>query len=113
MSFIRPDRLAILTISGEHAKALFEKLTQEEFAFTVITNVQGILQEPEICLLVGFQSERLAILVGAIRNCCRPYRQYLPAQGFLQGGMTDSYMLEAVLGGARISVVRVERFEQF
>jgi uncharacterized protein YaaQ len=107
------DRLAILTVSGEHANALLERLTQEEFAFTVITNSQGILQDREICLLVGFHRDRLAILVDTIRNCCRPYRQYVPTQGFLQGGMTEQRMVEAIMGGARLSVVEVERFEQY
>jgi hypothetical protein len=43
MSFTHPDRLAILTISGEHARTLFEQLNREKFVFTLITNAQGIL----------------------------------------------------------------------
>jgi uncharacterized protein YaaQ len=105
-----PDRLAILTVSGAQEDPLFTHLTREKFIFTVINSSGGLLQEPEICLLVGFQSERLPILLDLVRKNCRPYRQYIPTRGFMQGEMAGPPMLEAELGGARLYLMIVNRF---
>ncbi len=87
------DKPAILTVLGERVNVLLERLTQKEFVLTVISNIRGILQDPEACLLVGFHRDRLAILQNSVRNCCRPNRRYIPMQGFLQGDMTDERMM--------------------
>jgi uncharacterized protein YaaQ len=89
-----------------------EHLAQEKFNFTVINSTGGMLQEPEVCLLVGFQSERLPILLDVVRKNCRPYRQYVSAQGFLPGELANPSMVEAELGGALFCMMNVERFEQ-
>jgi len=106
------DRLAILTVSGIQVDSLFLNLAKEKFAFTVINNAGGILQEPEICLLVGFHSENLPTLLDVVRKNCRPYRQHVPAQGFMHSEMANPPMVEVELGGARFYLMNVERFEQ-
>jgi uncharacterized protein YaaQ len=105
------DRLAILTVSGAQVDSLMEHLAQEKFNFTVINSTGGMLQEPEVCLLVGFQSERLPILLDVVRKNCRPYRQYVSSRGFMQGEMANPPMVEVELGGARFYIMNVERFE--
>jgi uncharacterized protein YaaQ len=106
------DRLVILTVFGAQVDALFANLAQEKFIFTVINSTGGILQEPEVCLLVGFQGERLPILLDVVRKNCRPYRQYVSAQGFMKGEMANPPMVEVEVGGARLYMMNVERFEQ-
>jgi uncharacterized protein YaaQ len=108
----RLDRLAILTVSGLQVNLLMEHLGQEKFNFTVINSTGGMLQEPEVCLLVGFRSERLSALLDVVRQDCHPYRQYVSAQGFMQGEMANPPMVEVELGGARFYIMNVERFEQ-
>ena len=112
MSSPHLDRLAILTVSGAQVNLLMEHLDQEKFNFTVINSTGGMLQEPEVCLLVGFHSERQSVLLDVVRQDCHPYRQYVSAQGFMQGEMANPSMLEAELGGARFCMMNVERFEQ-
>jgi uncharacterized protein YaaQ len=107
-----PDRLAILTVSGMQVDALFTQLTHEKFFFTLINSTGGLLKEPEVSLLVGFQSNRLPILLEIVRKNCRPYRQYVSTRGFVQGEMAGPPMLEAELGGARFFLMNVKRFEQ-
>ena len=106
------DRLAILTVSGTQVDALFSHLAKEKFAFTVINSQGGMFQEPEVCLLIGFRSERLPLFLDVVRKDCRPYRRYVSTQGYLQGEMANSSMVEIELGGARIYILNVERFEQ-
>jgi len=112
MSTVLPDRLAIMTLSGAQEDTLFTHLAKEKFTFTVINSSGGILQEPEVCLLVGFQSERLPDLLDVVRKNCRPYRKYVSTQGFMHGEMAGLPMMEAELGGARFYMMVVERFEQ-
>jgi uncharacterized protein YaaQ len=113
MSTALPDQLAILNVSREQEDKLFKHLAKEKFTFTVINSTGGIFQEPEVCLLIGFQSERLPILLEVVRKNCRPYREYISARGFVQGEMAGPPMVEAEMGGARLFLMNVELFEQF
>ena len=112
MSPALPDRLAILNVSGEQEKTLFRQLAKEMFTFTVINNTSGMIQEPEVRLLLGFHNERLPILLDVMRKNCRPYRKYISTRGFMQGEMAGPPMVEAELGGAQLFVMKVERFDQ-
>jgi uncharacterized protein YaaQ len=112
MSTPIPDQLAILIVSGTQVDALSAHLAQEAFNFTVINSTGGMLQEPEVCLLVGFESKRLPVLLDMVRKDCRLYRHYVSTQGYLQGELTNPAMLETELGGARFYLMTLERFEQ-
>jgi uncharacterized protein YaaQ len=107
-----PDRLAILNISGAQEAILFTQLAKENFTFTVINSTGGMIQEPKVCLLVGFESERFPILLDVVRKNCHPYRKYISATGIMQGEMAGLPMLEAEVGGAQFYLMNVERFEQ-
>ena len=107
-----PDQLAIMTISGTQVDALCASLAEEKLFFTLINSTGGILQEPEVSLLVGFHSDRLPVLLEVVRKNCRPYRQYISTRGFVQGEMAAPPMLEAQLGGTRFYLMNVEQFEQ-
>lgn len=108
------DRLGILIVHGGQVGTLTARLAKEKFSFTVINSAGGILQEPDVCLLVGFKSEYLPILLNVVRRSCRPYRQFVSSQGTMQGEIANPVMLEveAKLGGARFYMLNVEQFEQ-
>jgi uncharacterized protein YaaQ len=106
------DRLVILTVSGLQFDALVKHLAAEKFTFTVINTTGGMIQEPEVCLLIGFHSERLPVLLEMIRKDCHLYHQYLPSQGIMQGEKGIPPMVEVELGGARFYMMNVERYEQ-
>ena len=74
---------------------------QENFNFTVINSTGGMLQEPEVCMLVGFESSRMAILLDIVRKDCRPCRNFVSTQGYLQAELANPPMVETVMGGAR------------
>jgi uncharacterized protein YaaQ len=106
------DRLVILTVSGAQFDMLEKHLAKDKFAFTVINSTSGLIQEPEVCLLIGFQSERLQVLLEMVRKCCRSYRQYVSSRGIMQGEMANPPMVEVELGGAQFFMMNVERYEQ-
>lgn len=112
MSLPDPDRLVILIVSGTQIDALIAHLASENFNFTVINSTGGMLQEPEVCLLVGFESQRLPILLDIVRKDCRPYRHYVSTQGYMQAELANPSMVETELGGARFYMMKLERFEQ-
>jgi len=112
MSFPNPDRLVILIVSGTQVDALIAHLASQDFNFTVINSTGGMLQEPEVCLLVGFDSQRLPILLNIVRKDCRPYRHYVSTQGYMPGDLANPSMVETELGGARFYVMNLERFDQ-
>ena len=112
MDSTKPDQLLMLTVSGSQADILQKRLRQEKFGFTVMDSMGGVMQEPVTCLLIGFHHERLPAVLGIVRETCRLYRQYIPAQGILPGELASLSMVEAQLGGASVYLINVERFEQ-
>ena len=112
MNSPNPDRLAILIVSGTQVDALIAHLASQDFNFTVINSTGGMLQEPDVCLLVGFDSQRLPILLNIVRKDCRPYRHYVSTQGYMPGDLANPSMVETELGGARFYVMNLERFDQ-
>ena len=106
------DRLVILTVSGTHFDSVVQDLARENFTFTVINTTGGIIQEPEVCLLIGLQSDRLQVLLELVRKDCHPYRQYVASQGFMQSERANPPLVEVELGGARFFMLNVERYEQ-
>ena len=112
MRFPNPDRLVILIVSGMQVDALIAHLASQDFNFTVINSKGGMLQEPEVCLLVGFESKMLPILLDIVRKDCRPYRHYVSTQGYMPGELANPSIVETELGGARFYMMNLERFEQ-
>ena len=106
------DRLAILTLSESQGDRLMKELVRESFRFTLINSSGNVTQEAEICLLVGFDHGRLQRLLEVVREYCRTYKKYIPAQSFFQVEQASFPMLEAQLGGAQFHVMNVDRFEQ-
>jgi uncharacterized protein YaaQ len=107
-----PDQLVILIASGSQSDALMKHLTREGFHFTVIDSTNVMMQEPILCLLIGFFHPRRPALLDIIRKNCRPYRKFIPTQNLLPGELVNLPLVEARLGGALVYMVNVERFEQ-
>ena len=106
------DRLVILTVIGSQADPLMKHLNRDSFQFTVINSTSEMMQEPVICLMIGFSHERLPGLLEIVRADCRVYHKFIPTQSLLPGELSGLPMVEAELGGARVYMLNVERFEQ-
>jgi uncharacterized protein YaaQ len=106
------DRLAILTLSESQGDRLMKELVRESFRFTLINSSGSVTHDADICLLVGFDHERLQRLLEVVRVNCHSYRKFIPAQSFFQVEQANFPMLEAQVGGALFHVMNVDRFEQ-
>ena len=107
------DQLALVDVSGSQAGELMQQLTKNGFYFTKIDSSGGIIQEPMVCLLIGFDKGRKDDLLKISRKYCQPHKQYIPANMSIQPGYTNQIpMIEAQMGGAIIHLLNVERFEQ-
>ncbi len=107
------DRLVILVVSGSQSDQLMRRLRQEQFYFTIIDSTGGMLQEPMVCLLLGFQQRRMPALLDTVRQCCKPHTQYIPAQMHMPSDVRSLSMVEAQVGGALVYAMDVEQFIQF
>jgi uncharacterized protein YaaQ len=112
MSQSSPDRLVILTVTGSQADPLMKHLNRDGFQFTIINSTSEVMQEPAVCLMIGFSHERLPGLLEIVRADCHIYHKFIPTQSLLPGELSSLPMVEAELGGARIYMLNVERFEQ-
>ncbi len=107
------DQLAIVAVSGSQAGDLMNSLSKNGFYFTKIDSSGGIIQEPMVCLLIGFDKTRKDELMKLSRKYCQPHKQYIPANMSIQPGYTNQIpMIEAQMGGAVIHMLEVERFVQ-
>ncbi len=107
------NQLVILTVSGHQADDLMQKLVKNHFYFTKIDSQGGGFQESTLCLLIGVNNSRLPDLLELVERCCKPYRQYIPAQISVPPSYSPMPMIEAQLGGALVYVLNLERFEQY
>ncbi len=105
------DRLVIV-VAGAQAGELIQRLSQEKFYYTKIDSSGGLIQEPNVTLLVGLNESRLGTLLDMVRKICQPYRQFIPAHVSVHPMHMQPAMIEAEMGGATVFVLEVERFER-
>ncbi len=106
------DRLFIITVMGEQAADLRQRLTKDGFQVTEINTAGGLLQEAQISYLLGFHSTRQPQLLAILRECCKRQRRYLPAHLEGSASLFHAAIIEAEVGGAVVFALNVERFEQ-
>lgn len=106
------DRLVILVVTQSQANPLMRRLQEAKFYFTIIDSTGGLVQEPMLCLLLGFGQERMTELLDIVRECCKPHMKYVAAQMYAPGEMGGVPMIEAQVGGATVYSMVVEQFVQ-
>jgi uncharacterized protein YaaQ len=107
------DQLAIVIVTSAQAGGLTKRLTHDGFYVTQVNSLGGLLDEPTVSLLIGFDKRRLPHLLGQLRHCCRRHRQLIPAQVETPPLYIQPPVVEVEIGGATIYVLDVEHFEQF
>jgi uncharacterized protein YaaQ len=106
------DQLFLITVMGEQAGELTQRLTRDGFQVTELNSSGGFLQETQVFLLVGFSHHRQPQLLRHIRECCRRQRRYIPAHLEGSASLFHAAIIEAEVGGAVVFALNVERFEQ-
>jgi uncharacterized protein YaaQ len=107
------NQLVIVTVSGDQAGGLTERLTRDGFHVTQVDSSGGVLDEVRTTLLIGLDQARQPDLLGHVRECCQRRRRFIPAQ--VSEGLTlqaQPLMIEAEVGGAVLYVLDVERFDR-
>lgn len=107
------ELLFIVSVASEQAGELSQRLVRNGFYFTRVDSTGGLLEKASVSLLVGINGSRRDALMDLIRACCSTRRTYILARNeppLMQG---QPLMIEAEVGGAIVSVVEVEHFEQF
>lgn len=107
------NQLVFVVVSGRQADELTRQLRSQHFYFTQIDSSGNPLQESTVCLLIGFNNSRMALLMKVVRNACRRYQEYIPVQLTPPAGLPPLQMIEAQAGGAIVYAVDVETFIQF
>ncbi len=102
----------VIVVAGAQAGELMQRLGQERFYYTKIDSAGGLIQEPNVTLLIGLHESRLETLLELVRKICQPYRQFIPAHVSVHPMHMQPAMIEAEMGGATVYVLEVERFEQ-
>jgi len=106
------NQLVVVTVSGSQAGELVDRLTRDGFYVTRVDSSGGLLYEPTLTLLAGFDRARLPRLLEQVRECCHTEHRFIPAHVEAPLIEIQPVMIEAEVGGATIYVLDVERFEQ-
>jgi len=106
------NQLVIATVSGAQVGDLTDRLTRDGFYVTLVDSSGGILREATVSLLIGLDQARLSRLLEHVRECCPTRRQLIPAHVETPLLEIQPMMIEAVVGGATVYALDVERFEQ-
>ena len=111
MSGAMVNQLVIVTVAGEQAGELIQRLIQDGFHATQVDR-GGLFQATPVSLLIGLDRTDLLRLLTHIRECCCTQRRFIPAQAETAWVEGLGMMIEAEVGGATICALGVERFEQ-
>jgi uncharacterized protein YaaQ len=106
------NRLVMVTVAGEQLNELTQHLVQDRFYFTQVNSGGGLLLDTPVTLLIGVNESRVPRLLEHLRECCHKRRKYIPAHVEAAPLQIQPVMIEAEVGGAIVSVLNVERFDQ-
>jgi uncharacterized protein YaaQ len=106
------DLLAVAIVMGGQAGVLTQALRESGFRFTEVDSQGGFIQEPVTSLLIGLNRHQLDRLLEIVRENCPSHLQYIPARLDASALQGQPLMIEALMGGATIFAVEVERFVQ-
>lgn len=104
--------LIFAIIMGGQAGPFGQALREADFRFTEINTRGGIIQEPTTSLLVGMNNERLEEFLTLARKYCQARLSYIPARLDASSLQGQPLMIEALVGGAVLIGIEVERFIQ-
>ena len=105
------DTLIFATVLGGQAGRLLPLLREQGYAFTEISSIASLVEEPVTSLLIGISRDRLDSLLELVRQCCSSRVRFVPARldSTFQG---QPLMIEAMQGGATLFAFEVEQFIQ-
>lgn len=106
------DLLVVGTVMGGQAGVLTHALRESGFRFTEVDSQGGFIQEPVTSLLIGLSRHQLEELLAIIRETCPSHLQYIPARLDASALQGQPLMIEALMGGATLFAIEVERFLQ-
>lgn len=106
------DLLVVATVMGGQAGVLTHALRQGGFRFTEVDSQGGFIQEPVTSLLIGLSKHQLDQLLAIVRETCSSHLQYIPARLDASALQGQPLMIEALMGGATLFAIDVERFLQ-
>lgn len=107
------DLLVVLVLSELQAPQLLERLRKENFQYTKMDTLGGVIQESTLCLILGLNHQRMPLLKNLIGEYCQLVSQYIPAQMVnAPPEYISMAMVEAKVGGAVMYSMNIERFEQ-
>lgn len=106
------DLLVVATILGGQAGPLTQVLRENGFRFTEVDSQGGFIQEPVTSFLIGLDHHRLDHLLAIVRENCPSRLQYIPARLDASALQGQPLMIEALMGGATLFAVEIERFLQ-
>jgi len=112
MADLKIDLLVLIVVSESQSKKLMSTLSKQHFYFTIIDSFNSLFHEPTVCLLLGFNHDRMDTLNELIEKHCQPYRKYIPVQLRAAGEFSQIPVLETQEGGATLYAMLVEHFEQ-
>lgn len=107
------NQLVIVTAASETLGELSQRLVHAGFYFTLTANSGDLLQKESVTLLIGINHSRRDELMSLVEQACQRKRTYIPARMEPALYQNQPVMIEAEVGGAVVSSLEVERFEQF
>ena len=107
-------KLVVSIVNGDDEHDLTTALKKAGFQSTKISTTGGFLREGNATILIGVEDDKLAKVLGLIRENCHRRTQYVnPLPPVMEPG--ELYMpnpVEVEVGGATVFVLNVERAER-
>ena len=106
-------KLVMSIVNSDDAGRLTTTLTEAGYRATTISTTGGFLRQGNTTIFVGTEDDKVAHVLGLIRESCHTRRQFVnPLPPVMEPG--EMYMptpVEVQVGGATVFVLDVAQFE--
>jgi uncharacterized protein YaaQ len=108
-------KLIVAIVQDVDAKAVLDALVAEGHRATRISTTGGFLVRGNTTILLGVEKDRVASVLGILRDHCHARREFVsPVVPLSEAAAARHWVqpLEVEVGGATVFVLNIERFEQ-
>ena len=107
-------KLIFAVINNDDSHAVSSSLTKAGYSATKLSSTGGFLMSGNTTFLICAENESVDAVIEIIKHCSRRRKQYVPAPAHMGGieMQAASFPVEVSVGGARVFVTDIERFEK-
>lgn len=105
-------KLITAIVNKDDSSAVQSGLTSKGYTVTRLATTGGFLLSGNVTFIIAVDNDEVDPVIAIISEQSKKRKQLVPATASYGMGLTSSYPVEVVVGGATVIVQDIERFEK-